>query len=151
MPGPRNLAELQLFLRDGGKKLKAAGRAANRANAQLLGSTVRTHITKDDLPLEALSDEWVAFKLRTGKHAQHLWYTGEYLANFNIVASGGDAFTVGTNRPVVSSTFNLPQYLESRFPVWRLSIDETRQDMAANYREAVAAELQGRKPRLKRR
>ena len=124
--------------------LEAAG-----ANAQLLGSRIREHIVRDDLPLTALSPEWVRFKLSRGKPRAHLHYTGNYLSNFRVERIKG-GFTVGTNRPTVSSSFNLPEYLESKYPVWQLSADEARGDTERNAQEAVDATLDARAPRFKR-
>jgi hypothetical protein len=130
-------------------KLERSALRSAKANAELTGSKVREHIVRDDLPLEALSDDWVRFKLSGGFKANHLWYTGEYLANFD-VGQEGLSFVVGTNRPTKNGNFNLPELLEERFPVWRLTLDEIERDLETNASEAMAAVIDGRGARFKR-
>jgi hypothetical protein len=115
----------------------------------MLGSRIREHIARDDLPLDALSPQWIAFKLSRGKPRNHLWYTGDYLSRFRVEAIR-DGYTVGTNRPVMRSSFNLPRYLEERFPVWRLTLDETKREARANAAEALEAAIKARAPKFKR-
>jgi hypothetical protein len=143
MPKPRTLKDLVTYLRTVGGEVKSRARRSDKANATLLEHRIREHIVRDDLPLEALSAEWVSFKIRTEGKGQHLWYTGQYLANFEITPTRG-GYVVGTSRPVVDTSFNLPEYLESRFPVWRLTLDETQPVMRRNYGEAVSSALSAR-------
>ena len=126
--------------------------AAARANAELTGSRIREHIVRDDLPLTALSPEWIEFKLSEGRPRNHLWWTGEYLSNFDVIKDGL-GFSVGTSRSANSFPSgqwdNLPELLEHRFPVWQLTLDEIKPDIAANYAEATRAMIAGTTPQFK--
>jgi hypothetical protein len=124
-------------------------RAAARASAELLGSRIRRHIQLDDLPLQALSQEWLRQKAADGANPNHLWYTGAYQANFGLTDTPTGT-VVGTNRPVAGQpSFNLPEWLERNYPVWRLTLDECEPLFEWNYLEAVRAAMEGRKPRFK--
>jgi hypothetical protein len=142
-------AQFAQFLAGFGADLEKHGLAAAQANAELTGSKVREHITKDDLPLTALSLDWIQFKLSHGFKSNHLWYTGQYLANFGITR-GTNSVTVGTNRPTKNSGFNLPELLEQHYPVWRLTLDELEPLLRANYLAAVKAAANNSKPSFKR-
>lgn len=122
---------------------------AAEANAQLTGSRVREHVVKDDLPLTALSPSWIKFKLAHGYKQNHLWYTGQYLANFGVqpVPHG---FEVGTNRPAKGFPSggwkNLPELLEHHYPVWQLTLDELEPIIKTNWLEALDAAANQRTP-----
>lgn len=123
---------------------------ACEANAQMLGSRIRLHIERDDLPLQALSYEWLRQKANQGAPKNHLWYTGEYLANFAIEKLR-DGYAVGTHRPVRGQPgFNLPEWLERNYPVWRLTLDALDPHLQKNIERAVEAAIKGTKPRFVR-
>ena len=145
-------AEFARWARVTAEKLKATPREAQRANARLLASVLREHITRDDLPLEALSPAWLAHKASKGFDKAHLRYTGAYLGNMIVASLPGGAF-VGTSRPAkgfpTAKYQSLPELLEAHYPVWRLSLDERQAQFKANLAEAVSAALESREPNYK--
>jgi hypothetical protein len=142
------IPQFQQKLQGVDKALEVNLEACCTANAQLLGSRIREHIVRDDLPLRALSQGWIAQKQAGGGRKNHLWWTGQYLANFAIEQLPNDGAVVGTRRPTDNPTFNLPEYLEREFPVWRLTLDECEPIFERNYNEAFNAAIEGRRPRF---
>lgn len=119
--------------------LREKATEACEASAKMVGFRITRHIRADDLPLTALSPEWIAYKLSGGYPRNHLMYTGLYLRNMNHqpIRNGHE---VGTNRPVKGqSGFNLPEFLEGNYPVWQLTLDEVQPIIESNALEGVKA------------